>query len=144
MRVVTYSSLGVLLAAAGWGAPLLERVEGGQSRLSVKEDSLHPRSPERKELLRLMDQLAAKLPPELARKLIVISMKLATGYCSPYAARELEEAIAEVPDSARKSFEGEWKLVREHPHWPRMPHDGEGPGAGGKTGRSGDPKQGPS
>lgn len=118
---------------------MLDRVEGGEPRVSMQEEASNPRSPERRELLRLIDRLAAKLPQELARKLIVVSMKLATGYCSPYAARELEDAIAEVPDGARKSFEAEWKVVREHPHWPRMPRGGEGPGAGQKAGSAGAP-----
>jgi hypothetical protein len=73
----------------------------------------------------LIGQLQIKLPRDLARKLIVISMKLATGYCSPYAARELEEAIDAVPDRERKAFEKEWKMVREHKHWPRMPCEDE-------------------
>lgn len=77
----------------------------------------------RKELLKLIDQLEVKLPRDLARKLIVISMKLATGYCSPYAAQELEEAIEALPESTRKIFEKEWQTVRQHAHWPRMPKD---------------------
>jgi hypothetical protein len=75
----------------------------------------------RKELLKLIDQLEVKLPRDLARKLIVISMQLATGYCSPYAAQELEEAIEALPESTRKIFEKEWQTVRQHAHWPRMP-----------------------
>ena len=72
----------------------------------------------KKELLKLMDKLEVKLPPELARKLIIISMKVSTGYCSPTATRELAEAIGQLPGKDRKKFEKEWEQVREHPEWP--------------------------
>lgn len=84
-----------------------------------------PRSSARKELLRLIDQLEPKLPRDVARKLIVVSIKLATGYCSPYAAREVEEAIEALPESTRKGFEPQWKAVRTHKCWPRMPGAGQ-------------------
>jgi hypothetical protein len=93
----------------------------GANSLSLEENDWDPGSPARQELLRLIDQLEVKLPRDLARKLIVISMKLATGYCSPYAAKEFEEAIEAIPDRDQKTFEKEWKMVREHKHWPRMP-----------------------
>ena len=82
---------------------------------------LTPRSPARKELLRLIDELEVRLPRELARELILISMKLSTGYCSPYAAREFEEAVASLSATEIRAFAAEWKKVREHKHWPRMP-----------------------
>jgi hypothetical protein len=93
----------------------------GAKPLSSKADDSDAGSPARKELLKLIDQLEVKLPRDLARKLIVISMKLATGYCSPYDAKEFEEAIESIPDRDRKVFGKEWKLVREHRHWPRIP-----------------------
>jgi hypothetical protein len=68
-----------------------------------------------------MDKLEVKLPPELKRKLIIISMKLATGWCSPYLAVEFEEEIEKLSAGKRKQFEPEWKEVREHQSWPRMP-----------------------
>lgn len=66
-------------------------VTGGDGR--PEESELAPRSPARKELLRLIDELEARLPRDLARTLIVIPMKLSTGYCSPYATRDFEEAV---------------------------------------------------
>ena len=92
---------------------------GGADR--DEEAELNPRSPAREELLRLIDELEVKLPRELARKLIVISMKLSTGYCSPYAAREFEEAVESLSVREIRAFEAEWKKVRDHEHWPRMP-----------------------
>jgi hypothetical protein len=98
------------------------------------ESVLDPRSPARKELLSLIGQLEVKLPRDLARKLIVISMKLATGYCSPYPVKELEEAIEALPGREQKLFEKEWKMVREHKHWPCMPRrQDEGRPAGRKS-----------
>lgn len=87
----------------------------------VQDAELDPRSQVRKELLRLMEELEVKLPRELARMLIVLSMKLSTGYCSPYAAKEFEEALAALPTGEIRPFEAEWKKVREHKHWPRLP-----------------------
>lgn len=78
-------------------------------------------SASKKELLQHMKKLEERLPSELRRKLIVISMKLATGWCSPYAAREFEDEIDKLPAQERKTFEKEWKLVREHEAWPRLP-----------------------
>lgn len=93
-----------------------------------------PRSPARKELLRLIDELELKLPRDLARKLIAISMKLATGYCSPYPVKEFEDPIQALPTSEVRKFEKEWKSVREHEHWPRMPQPaGQGPNRPGSS-----------
>jgi hypothetical protein len=79
-----------------------------------------PPDPEasKKDLFRLMDALEAKLPRELARSLIVIRMKIATGWCSPYQAKEFEGEVEKLSERERKHFEKEWKLVREHDAWP--------------------------
>lgn len=65
-----------------------------------------------------MDKLESKLPSDLARKLIVISIKLSTGYCSPLPAKELEDEINKLPENDARKFQEEWKRVREHPEWP--------------------------
>jgi hypothetical protein len=104
-------------AAMCFSDPCLAK--GGEDR--PEESDLDPRSPARKELLRLIDELEAKLPRDLARKLIVISMKLSTGYCSPYATRDFEEAVDSLPTAETRGFASEWKKVREHKQWPRMP-----------------------
>jgi hypothetical protein len=75
----------------------------------------------KKELFQRMKTLEEKLPLELRRKLIIISMKLATGWCSPYQAREFEIEIDKLPAEERKKFEKEWERVREHEAWPRLP-----------------------
>jgi len=72
----------------------------------------------KKDLLKLMDVLEVKLPRELARKLIVISMKIATGWCSPHLTKEFETEVDKLPEQERKRFEKEWKPVREHDAWP--------------------------
>jgi hypothetical protein len=73
----------------------------------------------KKDLLKQMKALEAKLPRELARQLIV-SMKIATGWCSPYLAKEFETEVSNLPDQERKGFEKEWKAVREHEAWPTV------------------------
>jgi hypothetical protein len=78
-------------------------------------------SPSKKDLLKRMERLEAMLPPELARKLIVLSMKIATGWCSPSEAREFAGEIDKLPAGERKKFEEEWKLVQDHEAWPRQP-----------------------
>jgi hypothetical protein len=75
----------------------------------------------KKELFERIKALQEKLPLELKRKLIVISMKLATGWCSPYQAQEFEAEIDKLPAEERKEFEKEWKRVREHEAWPHLP-----------------------
>ncbi len=72
----------------------------------------------KKDLLKRMDTLETKLPPDLARKLIVISMKIATGWCSPHLTKEFAADIDKLTDEERKPFEKEWKAVREHRAWP--------------------------
>jgi hypothetical protein len=72
----------------------------------------------KKELLKRMEALEENLPNGLARKLISISMKVATGWCSPYLAREFEAEIQKLPERERRRFDKEWKLVREHDAWP--------------------------
>ena len=88
-------------------------------------------SASKKELLQRMKELEAKLPSELRRKLIIISMKLATGWCSPCPAREFEDKIDKLSAQERKKFEKEWKLVREHEAWPYLP-PGKKPEAGSR------------
>lgn len=72
----------------------------------------------RKELLQRMDDLQRKLPKELQRKLLIISMKLSTGWCSPHYAKEFEDDVNKLSPGQRRRFEKQWKLVREHPEWP--------------------------
>lgn len=74
----------------------------------------------KKDLLKKMSALEAKLPKELARQLIIISMKIATGWCSPYPVKEFETELGKLPEQERKDFEKEWKAVREHEAWPTV------------------------
>jgi hypothetical protein len=74
----------------------------------------------KKDLLRKMNALEAKLPRELARQLVIISIKIATGWCSPYLAKEFETELGKLPEQERKDFEKEWKAVREHEAWPTV------------------------
>jgi hypothetical protein len=87
----------------------------------VQKDQVKDQEAGKKELLKRIDALEGKLPPELARKLIVLSMKIATGWCSPFQAKEFEAEVDKLPNRERKRFEKEWKLVREHPAWPSVP-----------------------
>lgn len=72
----------------------------------------------RKDLIKLMEKLEEKLPPELARRAIIISMKLSTGFCSPQETKDFTADIENLPEGERKKFEKEWKQVREHPEYP--------------------------
>jgi len=72
----------------------------------------------RKELVKLMEKLEEKLPPELARRLMIFSMKLSTGFCSPQETRDFTADVENLPESDRKKFGKEWKQVREHPEYP--------------------------
>lgn len=74
----------------------------------------------RKELLQFIAQLQRRLPGELERKLIIISMKIATGWCSPHYAKEFEDEVNKLSPGQRRRFEKEWKLVREHKAWPTV------------------------
>lgn len=74
----------------------------------------------KKDLLKKMSALEAKLPRELARQLIIISMNIATGWCSPYRVKEFETELGKLTEQERKDFEKEWKAVREHEAWPTM------------------------
>jgi hypothetical protein len=74
----------------------------------------------RRNLLKHTKTLELKLPGELSRQLIIISMKIATGWCSPYLAKEFEAEVSKLPDQQRKGFEKEWKAVREHEAWPTV------------------------
>jgi hypothetical protein len=136
--------LGTSFPLVGSGLALPDPQASGDSPPSSAANDSDPGSPARKELLRLIGQFQVKLPRDLARKLIVISMKLATGYCSLYAAKELEEAIDAVPDRERKAFEKEWKMVREHKHWPRMPDRKDDGSPAGKPAAASASEKGPS
>ena len=72
----------------------------------------------KRELMTLVDQLKNKLPQDLQRCLLIISMKIYTGYCSPHTVREFEDAVNALPAHELASFENEWKRLREHPEWP--------------------------
>lgn len=74
----------------------------------------------RKELLQRIDELQRKIPKELERKLLIISMKLQTGWCSPIYAKEFEDEVNKLSPGERRRFEKEWKLVRENPEWPTV------------------------
>lgn len=117
MKPSIIRSRAVAVLAASQAVPGLEH----PAAIPQDGSSHEGMSPSKKELLKRMERLEAKLPPELARKLIVLSMKTATGWCSPYAAREFEDEIEKLPAGVRKKFEKEWKLVREHEAWPRLP-----------------------
>ena len=98
---------------------------------AAEEKELEAVRAKRKELVKLMEKLEEKLPPELARRLIIISMKLSTGFCSPQETREFTDDIEKLPESERKKFEKEWKEVREHPEYPSNKYK-ETPAAKGK------------
>jgi hypothetical protein len=93
----------------------------GTSQDPLRDPPASDEAASKRQLFRLMDELEPKLPPELKRKLIIISMKLATGWCSPYLAVEFEDEIGKLSADTRRGFETEWKAVREHKSWPRMP-----------------------
>jgi hypothetical protein len=84
----------------------------------AQEDERAAPDDSKKELLRRIEALEPKLPNELARKLVTISMKIATGWCSPYLAKEFEAEVDKIRPGERRRFEKEWKLVREHEAWP--------------------------
>ena len=112
-----YMYSAVLCIVALLGASVFARVD-------VQDKPLEPKvaaealKRQKKELLRRMEELESKLPPELARKLMILSMRIASGYCSPYPVRDFEDDLAAVDPSVAKSFEAEWKRVKEHPLWP--------------------------
>lgn len=74
----------------------------------------------KKDLLKQMRALEAKLPRGLARQLILNLQEIATGWCSPYLAKEFEAEVDKLADRERKRFEKEWKAVREHEAWPTV------------------------
>ena len=116
ITVIIACGLGVLL-------PGQTTSPASQQELSPEQaKELQEAQARKKDLLKLMEKLEDKLPAELARKLIIISMKLSTGYCSPLSAQELEEEIDKLPEKDRKKFEKEWKLVHEHKEWPCTKH----------------------
>ncbi|MGE5486492.1 MAG: hypothetical protein ACM3ZB_01570 [bacterium] len=100
----------------------------GESRPAVQEQKAPEEQPVetveldagRKELLKLIGQLQQKLPSELERKLIIISMKISTGWCSPHDAKEFEDEVNKLSPGQQRRFEKEWKLVREHKAWPTV------------------------
>jgi hypothetical protein len=109
--------LAVTILAALPGIPRLKDPAAAAQHGSSEEEL----NLSKKELLKRLERLQAKLPPELARKLIVLSMKIATGWCSPSEAQELAGEIDKLPPGERKKFEKEWGLVQEHEAWPRQP-----------------------
>jgi hypothetical protein len=113
----------VLFFASSSGAlqPLTLMPNRAQAQANEAQDT----AAGKKELLGLIDKLKSKVPSELARKLSIISMKLSTGYCSPFLTKEFEEEINKLPEKEQQKFEKEWKRVREHNQWPRMPKKGK-------------------
>ena len=112
MRNAVYC-LVVLLASA--------RSDTRGTSLSFRDPDADTEIASKRELLAIMDKLEPKLPAELRRKLIVISMKLATGWCSPYLTVELEQEIEKLTVEEKKGLEPEWSEVKKHKAWPRMP-----------------------
>lgn len=109
-----------------FGDYAVARPSGGIPPGSADMPTVEDEGAAKKELLGLIEELQVKLPSDLARKLSVISMKLYFGYCSPFEVKGLEDGIAGLRDPERKPFENEWKKVREHKCWPRMPHPKNG------------------
>lgn len=111
-----------ILAAAAVAAVLILPCAGMPASPAQDAQADQPSEEEasRKDLLKRLDALEGKLPQELARKLIVISMKIATGWCSPHLAEEFEAEIDRLSERQRRRFEKEWKAVREHAAWPTV------------------------
>jgi hypothetical protein len=108
------AALGIAALAAGLSlAPAVAQDKKADSNVTADEVKKQKR-----ELLRRMEELEAKLPSGLARKVMILSMRIASGYCSPYAVRDFEDELAAVDPAAAKLFEAEWKRVKEHPLWP--------------------------
>jgi len=104
----------ILPCAAMPVSPAQDAQQGAEADQPSEEEA------SRKDLLKQLDALEGKLPQELARKLVVISMKIATGWCSPHLAQEFEAEVDKLPERQRRRFEKEWKAVREHPAWPTV------------------------
>ncbi len=72
----------------------------------------------KRELMKLVDELEGKLPKDLQRRLMIISMKIYTGYCSPRIIKEFEDAVNALPEHELKRFKNEWRRMCEHSEWP--------------------------
>ncbi|MGH9628956.1 MAG: hypothetical protein ACRD7E_11580 [Bryobacteraceae bacterium] len=86
----------------------------------TEETPKDTREQQKDELLDRIAKLQDKVPDELQTSLALISMKLATGYCSPYRVDRFEKRLAGLDHGEREKFAEEWKLVKEHPLWPSI------------------------
>lgn len=120
MRCVTGCLLCVGLALLP-ALPLHSQEPKTESKSAADDTEEIPQN--KQELLRLIAALRPKLPPELSRRLAVIAMKIATGWCDPHLTAEFEQDLNARPGGERRRFEAEWKRVRAHEAWPRLKED---------------------
>jgi hypothetical protein len=91
--------------------------------LGFAEDSAPAQSTveqQRAELLEQIEDLQRRIPKDLRTDLAIISMKLATGYCSPYRVREFEDALSALPKGKQGRFAKELTKVQSNPLWPSL------------------------
>lgn len=98
-----------LLLAGPWIAQAAGEKTAGQTREDQKA-----------ELLEHIEDLQRDIPKSLRTELMIISMKLATGYCSPYRVQRFEENLAKLDAGEKRKFAEELETVRAHPLWPSM------------------------
>ena len=79
-----------------------------------------PAEEQRAELLERIEDLQRRVPKDLRTDLMIISMKLSTGYCSPYRVQEFEDALDALPESKQRRFSKELAAVQSHPMWPSV------------------------
>jgi hypothetical protein len=79
-----------------------------------------PIEEQREQLQEKIEKLQRRVPKDLQTDLAIISMKIATGYCSPYRVQEFEEALAALPKGKQRRFEKELADVQAHPLWPSL------------------------
>jgi hypothetical protein len=120
MTVFRYMTM-IALVGVGLAQSAPAQSSDADHKSSQSEPAAVDEAADKEELIALIHKLQGELPDELERKLIVISLKLATGWCSPHLAVEFEKDLNKLPAKDRDDFEREWKLVREHPLWPRWP-----------------------
>ena len=81
---------------------------------------------QRDELQERIEKLQRRIPKDLQTDLAIISMKLATGYCSPYRVQEFEDELAALPKGKQRRFAKELTELQSHPLWPSLEDIEEG------------------
>ena len=79
-----------------------------------------PIEQQREELQDRIEKLQRRIPKDLQTHLAIISMKLATGYCSPYRVQEFEDELTALPKGKQRRFAKELAAVQSHPLWPSL------------------------